>query len=246
MKSVTRSAILVVFVLALALGFAPSTAQANVITPPTIAAGSWNAGTETEIDLTAFPAPYTWFQLFAQGVTITEPGKICHEFRGGQFGWVADIRQLVDGKWVKAPTTQGWLNGEEAAYTVCVEAPTAGTYALFAYYIEPPAKDKNLPRCDGYEFGGYVENMEFDGGYTGLFLGSWPDGVDPATLTYKVLSYTPAWGVTSAKVTSKTGHFVPYYGPYYMAYPVYSVVLDSMVVRIYTPTCYVDWEFIWT
>ena len=99
-----------------------------------VAGGSWDTGTEVIIDLAKTPAPFDWFQLLANGVKITEPGKICHPFSGGQFGWKAEIRQLVAGNWVKVPTTLGWVPSEEGAYTACAQAPSAGTYALFGYY----------------------------------------------------------------------------------------------------------------
>lgn len=108
-----------------------------------LAPGSWSTGTELTIDLEKYPAPYDYFQQMGQGVKITEPGEICHPFIGGQFNWVGNIRRLVDNKWVKVATTQGWLNGVESPYVVCAQAPYAGTYALFAYYNGP--KENSAP-----------------------------------------------------------------------------------------------------
>ena len=68
---------------------------------------------------------------------VSKAGKICHPFRGGQFKWVGDIRRLVDGKWIKVTTTQGWLDGPESTYQICAQAPDKGIYSLFAYYTGP-------------------------------------------------------------------------------------------------------------
>jgi len=103
---------------------------------PGIAAGQWNTTTEVDVDLTANPAP-SWLQLMSRGVTITSAKKICHPFRGGQFSWVGEIRQLVDGQWLKLETTTGKLDGPEGMYSACANAPAAGTYALFGYYTGP-------------------------------------------------------------------------------------------------------------
>jgi hypothetical protein len=67
---------------------------------------------------------------------LTAAGQVCHPFRGGQFGWVGDIRQLVGKDWVKVPTTQGFLFGSDGSYFACAAAPAAGTYAFFAYFDE--------------------------------------------------------------------------------------------------------------
>lgn len=102
-----------------------------------IADGLWTAGVESVVDLSLNPAPYTWIQLLSKQTSITEPGKVCHPFRGGQFHWVAEIRQLVDGKWVKVPTTVEKLYGVESGLMACIQAPAAGIYALFGYYTGP-------------------------------------------------------------------------------------------------------------
>lgn len=107
-----------------------------------VSAGDWSSGLEVPVDLTQNPAP-EWLQLMDDGVSITAPGIICHPFRGGRFGWVAEIRQLVDGNWVKVLTTMSRLTAE-GEMIACAEAPAAGTYALFGYYTGP--KSKHLVR----------------------------------------------------------------------------------------------------
>ena len=106
----------------------PIPSESNSLAP-----GNWNFGTNTEAEAHEYPAP-DWLQLLAKPVRITESGKLCHDFRGGQFGWVGEIRQLVDGKWVKLKTTSGWEPSVEGKYVICAEAPSEGVYALFGYY----------------------------------------------------------------------------------------------------------------
>lgn len=81
--------------------------------------------------------PREWYQLKADGLKIDGPAKICRPFRAGRFGWVGEIFQLVDGKWVKLPTTAAWVADAEGKFTVCAQAPAAGTYALFGYWVKP-------------------------------------------------------------------------------------------------------------
>ncbi|MHB8089494.1 MAG: hypothetical protein ACYDH2_14735 [Anaerolineaceae bacterium] len=117
----------------------PNNVQAGYsVTKQSIAAGEWNTGTMVKVDLTAAPAP-EWLQLMTtDAVVLEEPTKICHEFGGGKFHWVGEIRQLKDGRWIKLETTNGWVPDEEGTYLSCAQAPSEGTYALFAYYYCPP------------------------------------------------------------------------------------------------------------
>ena len=245
MKKAFRIALLIVIVFALAAVNAPSTVQAIHEPNTSIAAGTWSTGTEAAINLDETPAPSGWLQLLANGVKVTEPGKICHEFRGGQFGWVADVRQWVDGQWVTVETTQGWLNGQEAPYMVCAQAPAAGTYALFGYYVQPKNVIKSLPECEGVEFGGTIWNQEFEGGYKGIRLSLFPEEMASGGFRYKVLSYTAAPWESDVTLTHGSGSFAIISG-YFMGYPEYTGVLSDMWVRIYTSTCYYDVEMIWS
>ncbi len=79
----------------------PNNVQAGYsVTKQSIAAGEWNTGTMVKVDLTAAPAP-EWLQLMTtDAVVLEEPTKICHEFGGGKFHWVGEIRQLKDGRWI--------------------------------------------------------------------------------------------------------------------------------------------------
>jgi hypothetical protein len=137
---------LVVLALFLVLGLfqfgAPKTVSA-VHNPTTVglAANDWTGGVVTTVDFTKYPAP-NWLQLMTDPVKVTTPGKICHDFRGGQFYWTPEIRELKDGKWIKIPSTAGWVPTTEGKYVVCAQAPAVGVYALFGFY-NPPA---NLPQ----------------------------------------------------------------------------------------------------
>jgi hypothetical protein len=181
-----------VFVFIVSLFFVKDAAAIPLPPPPpppptpvdtSIAPGSWSTGTEFDVDLVKYPVPYDWMQLLTKGVTITEAGTICHKFRGGQFEWIGDIRQLVDGKWVKIPTTQGWLNGEEAPYMVCGTAPSAGTYALFGYFTGSAETRKtcnyDTSLWSGDEYEGHLEiNFPYD----------FPIGL---LVTYQILDSSP-------------------------------------------------------
>ena len=109
LKRFSFASLVIVVVLFFSLAFNSVAVQAYV---PDSESGGWTTGTEVEIDLAANPAP-AWLQLFGKGVVISAPQKICHEFRIGQYDWIADIRQWVGGEWKKVPTTQGWVPSEE-------------------------------------------------------------------------------------------------------------------------------------
>jgi hypothetical protein len=103
---------------------------------PPIAPSSWTGGSQVSIDLVTYPAP-DWLELKSEGVKVTTPGQICHEFRGISYHWVPEIRYLKNGKWVKVESIGGWVPNTEGTYVVCANASVAGTYALFAYYNGP-------------------------------------------------------------------------------------------------------------
>jgi hypothetical protein len=137
MKKIVNLSIAIVLALGLLLANAPQkTVAADVGSHPLVADGAWNTGTEVAVDLTVTSAP-SWMQLLTNGVKITAPAKICHPFNGGRFGWVGEIRQLVKGEWVKLPTVSDWVPTTEGVFTACAQAPAAGTYALFGYWIRP-------------------------------------------------------------------------------------------------------------
>lgn len=110
------------------------TRSAQAYWAPTPKPEEWDAGTEFQLDLTVTPPPNEWVQALYKGVEVTEPGTICHPFRKGSYGWTGSIYQLVDGSWVKLPTTLEWIPNEEGVFTACAVAPAPGKYAFFGYY----------------------------------------------------------------------------------------------------------------
>ncbi len=109
-----------------------------------LALNEWQGGEKITVDFVKNPAP-SWLQLLTDPVKVTKPGEICHDFRGGQFYWKGEIRQLKDGKWVKIPSTAGWVPTTEGTYMICADAPSAGTYALFGYFDPPPGTILDAP-----------------------------------------------------------------------------------------------------
>ncbi len=152
MKKTARLVLAIVFVLGIMIASSPLNAMAKsdelkTSTPnPLIASGSWTGGSSMDVSTLASSAP-TWLQLLTDGVKVTEAGKICHPFRGGQFGWVGQIMQYKDGQWVKVTTVNDWVPNKEGDFMSCAQAPAAGTYALFGYWKRPA---------------GYVESTGFD------------------------------------------------------------------------------------
>ncbi len=141
MKTWLKLSFVVVFVLSLAFSTGPSNVQAFHETDPEgVAPGSWNssgvASSEIPMNLVTTPGP-AWLQLLANGLDLSAPARICHPFRGGQFGWTADIRMLDGDTWVKLPTTVNWTPTGEGSLIACATASTAGTYALFGYFTQP-------------------------------------------------------------------------------------------------------------
>jgi len=133
-----------IIVLLLAITFALTAISGSVKALPdpvaaddTIAPGKWSGGNEVSLYLNVTPPPNEWVRLLGKGLQVTEPGKICHKFYGGRFGWTADIYQLVRGVWQKLPTTLGWDSNEEGNWVACAAAPSAGTYAMFGYWTKP-------------------------------------------------------------------------------------------------------------
>ncbi len=129
----------VLFVLVVVLGVSLVNVQFTVKAEMNsiFAPGEWQVPTSVKakaVDVTADGAP-SYLQLVTNGITINAPAKICHQFTGAQYDWVAEVRQLVDETWVKVKTTTTLVNTSgESVFTACAQAKKAGTYALFAYY----------------------------------------------------------------------------------------------------------------
>ena len=136
MKKLFTGICIILTVLVLIMVMGPRDVSACAPTPPPaskpIDGGSWDRGSDVNIDLETYPAP-SWLQLMGNAVKVNSAGTVCHPFLGAQYGWNGEIRRLVDGKWVKLTTTTSQAN-MESDYMSCAKAPGAGTYALFGYY----------------------------------------------------------------------------------------------------------------
>jgi len=205
-----------------------------------IANGTWSTGREIVIDV-AYDAE---LQSFGKGVVVTAPTEICHEFSGGQFGWVAVIRRLVNNEWVNVPTTQGWIPNTEGKYMACAQAPSAGKYALFAYYIQPEnAVQANeapgLPACQGVTILGGVSN-DSKANETFIRLTDFT-GITPGDAwTFEILSIKDQDDI-DVMVDTYTNDLV-YDGDIVQYEKLLSVSAEvaSLSMRVNTPTCYVN------
>jgi hypothetical protein len=200
-----------VLVLTMVLATVPGTVLAKPSTPSSVADGNWTVGTAAVLNLTGTVYP-EWLQLMdIKGVVITAPGQVCHPFRGGNYGWTADIRQLVGDTWEKVTTTMSWVPDEDGQYMACAAAQTAGTYALFGYY--DPAKDPKIIKNAACQYGNWVAYFWYhDDGYP------WEPGYslevhladDPSvfplgeTVSYTILRDTPIPGWTDLPLTGTT------------------------------------------
>ena len=249
MNKLGNLAFALVLMLGIALASAPQSAEAGFVAgDPSVAEGEWNTGAEVDVDLTAAPAP-SWLQLLAKGVKIEAPARICHPFRGGQFGWTADIRQLVNGKWVKLATTADWVPSREGKFMACAQAPAAGTYAIFGYYKKLvttglPVCGSDISFITGYEFEEGVNNYS-------IFV-----VVDPyvvgETIRYDLLGGLPA-GVTGGAISGSgvveevlfdVGDSKPVWETFGVAYfsPIfhYGGIHVTGWIRYTTSSCYKD------
>lgn len=138
MKKGLQICVAIIIVLCIGWVNAPQAVEAK---DTKVAEGVWNTGTEVDVDALV-PAE---LNLLTKGVKITKAGLICHPFRGGQFHWVGEIRQLKDSQWVKLPTVLDWVPSTEGVFTACAQAPAAGTFALFGYYNGPLEIARDIP-----------------------------------------------------------------------------------------------------
>jgi hypothetical protein len=241
-----KKGLLLVLAIVLLLGViwapAPKTVLARPLDPQPaagIAEGAWSTGTEVSIDLTSTPAPYDWLQLLTKGVKVTEPGQICHSFRGAQFKWVGTIYQLVDGKWVKLETTASRGTNEENGYSACAVAPSAGTYTLFGYYTGPAEAQKTIGECSTLTFYdkrlGYIEEGN---DYYQIFARA-PMNVGE-TITVEIVSTDPAEALAALNTSSFNTTAVSTGVDGLLFFQDFSSaeLLNSITIRLYTSTCY--------
>lgn len=210
-----------------------------VVIQPGLAEGSWSAGTEVEINLDA--EKYPGLQLLTNGVKISEPTKLCHEFRGGDYGWVGEIRMLKNGAWVKQPTTAGWVPDTEGAYMACTDASAPGTYALFGWYDGKKARVSSLPQCDSLMMAESGFMTSITSLTTTSFIFLIPDMIDtPVQLTIvkaldendNPINFDQSF-FDVPDTTDGTGGFTP-------EYLISETVPEYIHVILTTPTCYFD------
>lgn len=166
MKRLLGTIIFMVFVLSIILSSDINLVKASSDINSSLALGSWQfsgndffydgkkvsvQGYESGVDLAATSAP-GWQTLMTNSLTINHAAKICHPFNGGRYGWIGEIRQLVNGSWIKQATSSGWDNGPEGDYLVCAQAPIAGTYALFGYFDKPVQTEPDSPSISECDF----------------------------------------------------------------------------------------------
>ena len=114
----------------------PTATQVPTIESEGVADGDWSSGSAIKVNLSTSKPPKSFLQLLGDGVKAQKTGKICHPFRGGQYGWTGSIYQLINGKWVKAPTFFVWYPNSEGTFMACTNAVAGGIYALFGTYDE--------------------------------------------------------------------------------------------------------------
>ena len=125
------------------------------------AAGNWivtdeeaTEGLIPQFELEAELGDYALLQ--SDGVVVVGSARICHPYRGGQFGWTSEIRRATPLGWLPVPTTNGWEPDEEGQYMTCAEVGS-GTYAVFGYWEKPAGWD--LPQCPPEDYPTYVMDV---------------------------------------------------------------------------------------
>lgn len=144
MKRWSRAGIVFALVITMVIVAVPGKVSAGTnlfFSSPDIAPGLWTwtsgaTGSEVLPDTLTVPAP-AWRLLKTNGLVLSGPAYICHEFTGDQVGWVGDIYMLNGDTWTKLVTTLEWVPTIEGHQMACAQAPAAGTYALFAYWEKP-------------------------------------------------------------------------------------------------------------
>jgi len=75
-------------------------------------------------------------QLITNSLEIDQSAKICHSFDGAKYGWIPEFRQWYNYRWNKINNSETTViyKPDEMIYMACVQAPSNGVYALFAWY----------------------------------------------------------------------------------------------------------------
>ena len=148
MKNLTKIGVTLALVLTMVVVSTPGKANALILQiplfvpfAPEIAPGSWSfttgvSGSEVQPDTLTATAP-AWRLIKTNGLVLSGPATLCHEFSGNQIGWMGDIYMLDGDTWAKLVTTVDWVPTTEGKLMACAQALAAGTYALFAYWEKP-------------------------------------------------------------------------------------------------------------
>lgn len=226
---------------------APVSAKGLPPVTSSVAEGSWTwtsasvPGTEIAQDLLP-KSPYSWLQLLTNGLKIDGAAKICHPFKGGRFGWTGEIRQLVDGNWVKLVTTNAWVPSEEGVFMSCAQAPAAGTYALFGYFTKP--KEYVLPSCEAAQVpvGLGLSSMDLTTDIRFFNLMGDFHTLPNTPVSYQIINMNnPFTGdLFGSTTTDGDGNF-DFFGNEWF-YSLSYLDGPAFTIRITTPYCYAEWR----
>jgi hypothetical protein len=155
--------------------------------PETPAAGQWIVSDEDAIEgvipqYKLEPPTGGYALLQSDAVKVSGYTRICHPYRGGQYGWTSEIRTLTPLGWSAVPTESGWEPDEEGQYMTCAEVGP-GTYAVFGYWDKPAWWDM----CPPAGYSTYVMDVTD-------FL--WFSPVLPETLSITNFLFIPKYGKT--------------------------------------------------
>ena len=83
-----------------------------------------------------------YLQIISNALSTDRAAKICHTFDGGKWGWIAEFRQWYDYRWHSMKEGTTIIHDTTAnSYLACVNTPSNGVYALFAWYpIQEPTQ----------------------------------------------------------------------------------------------------------
>jgi len=255
---------LIVFVLALSTLFFvnPNRVKADAVTPTVtampnlpdlgFAQGMWKSGTAVDSDILP---PSDWLQLLGTPVTVLEKGNLCLPFREAQFDWVGSIYQQSESGWVRLKTAVGWMTDSEGSIMACTIAPSAGTYALFAFYTGTgDVVAAPLPECTESLFSspGYTASGPFTDNYPGVsvsydyrFTLNYDSSLEGQTVTLQIIGVSPSgnpvffFDGASLSLTTTRQKTLLFYETSTVAISE-TGVNDSFTLRVSTDACYQD------
>lgn len=128
-------------------------------------------------------------QLITNGLATDQGSKICHTFDGQKYGWIPMFMQWYNYRWheMEAPTTVIY-DANAAQYMACVNTPSNGVYALFAWYpiVEPTTEATVIYTANSYDgvwTAGTDTDIEFFQNTVPSWLGRFSNGTTVDTYT---------------------------------------------------------------